>query len=104
MTDQEALDLVVSRTGHERFRVLVAENPAYWPVILLHASNLLDGPAPEPAARPTPREGLAALMIARRCRWGSWPACGCSGPRCSIHGREIAPAECLACVRRYGES
>ncbi len=83
MTDAEALDLAVARTGHARYRELVEIDPAaWWPVV-------------RAAAVPDP---LAARMT--RCPHWSPGTCCSGGWSCRLDPdelRTVTLADCAAC-------
>jgi hypothetical protein len=97
MTDSEALNLVVARTGHRRYRELLDpahpdHNPAYWPIV----RALATAPPVEPLT-PLHREAL-------RCPFRGRPIVGCGCFRCLAGGGEPGTARvdvvaCLLCQR-----
>jgi hypothetical protein len=104
MTLLEAIDLVVARTGVERYRHLCLEHPK--PTIRAEYSGLVIRMAAEP---PPPKrsatESLALLSADRSCPYRSVEAvstgCGCG--RCGLQDRtRVSHLDCLTCVRRYG--
>ncbi|OJW20438.1 MAG: hypothetical protein BGO49_04315 [Planctomycetales bacterium 71-10] len=48
---------------------------------------------------PSLAEDLALLARARACACKAPAACGCRYGSCTRLGREVAPADCLACLR-----
>jgi hypothetical protein len=116
------LELVVHRTGHERYRVLCdPESPSYHPGYVEHvrreAARLRLVPGPDRSA-PSPRIDPAGeadwIAAVRRCphrgrilppREGCgcnelWP---CAARRGTLDGGAVArTADCLACVRKGG--
>ena len=66
MTDAEALDLAVSRTGHERFRVLVVERPEYWPIVRSIAGGEIPRPPAYPPLRAQAWSAIMALALTPR--------------------------------------
>lgn len=109
MTWESALDNVVARTRHERFRVLCSEDwpdhKAYRELVIRMAAgegSISDPPAPIPLA-----ESLDLLRLVNLCQYRSRDAaCGCSGSSCAL--RVSAPIvshlDCLECVRCYGHA
>ena len=107
MTWRSALDVVVARTRHERFRLLCsADSPdheAYRQLMIRMAAE--DEPL-APALLPL-TESLPLLRLVNSCLYRSRDtACGCSGFRCAL--RTVNPVvnhlECLECVKRYDNS
>lgn len=110
MTWEQALDLVVSRTGHQRYRWLCSEdNPdteqraAYRRLVI---SQAVDQPTAGISAVLMPAvESIAALKLVRRCHYRSVPSCGCEPGRCGLRGGKwVSDQDCLTCVSKYGES
>lgn len=100
------LDLAVAATRHERLRVLTDDaNPdaeqreAYRELV----RRIADGgalPAPPAAvAAPGLAASLADIARARACRHKVAPSCGCRYGDCARLGREVGPADCLACLK-----
>jgi Family of unknown function (DUF6171) len=58
MTDDEAINEAVRRTGHERFRTLVVERPEYWAVV-----RQIAGCEPAPPAEYPPLWEQAASAV-----------------------------------------
>jgi hypothetical protein len=96
-----ALDLVVARTGVERYRYLCLEHES--PRVRRQYSDLILRLALEPPpTRPTPTESLEVLAAVRRCPFRSVGRDGCQCGRCALRGgAKVATAECIACVKLY---
>lgn len=106
MTDREAIDEVVRRTGVERFRFLCSELnthavPNSRDDYLRHIRELAAGPPPTEA--PSAVESLRLARAANACPFRSTPSCGCGGPRCALRGgAAVSHLDCFPCVERYG--
>jgi hypothetical protein len=109
MTLLEAIDLVIARTGVERYRHLCLHHPS--PTVRAEYSGLIFRLAAEgatglaSATTPSAAEFLALLSAVRSCPYRSLEAvptgCGCG--RCGLRGGiRISHLDCLTCVRRYG--
>ncbi|MDG3003257.1 hypothetical protein [Paludisphaera mucosa] len=108
MTEDD-LDLVMERTGHERFRWLVSDaNPdaakraGAWATVAEMAAGFRAGPAPRPPASTPARiplaDALRATERARECPAAGPAACGCTGARsCSKLGRDVTLDDCIGC-------
>lgn len=111
MTLDEALEIVVARTRHERYRWHCSDdNPnargreAYRRSVL----SLAGAPEPEPPPPPEPvrphrRVPLADSIRAvrfglRNCLYATREGCGCSGAMCHHFGRVVTLTDCLACL------
>jgi hypothetical protein len=108
MTLAEALDIVIERTRHERYRFLVSEdNPDLEQREAYRAHVFqLAGSDPPPATsqpqRPEVATVFARLAKARACefRVGPESGCGCLWGKCRDRGNaEISQADCLACSK-----
>jgi hypothetical protein len=102
MTVADALDIVVARTGVERYRYLCLEHPraSTRAEYSAHVLRLASSPAPPP--RPTAAESIADLAAVRRCEFRSAGRDGCQCGRCALrHGQKVTTAECLACAKLY---
>ena len=106
MSWESALDCVVARTGHERFRQLCSDaspgHAGYRRLMIRMAGGNVADPAPIPLA-----ESLGLLRLVNSCPYRSRDAaCGCSGFRCAL--RMVNPVvnhlDCLECVRNYDNS
>jgi len=104
MTWQEALDTVVARTGHERFRWLCSDdNPdavqreGYRGVVL----GLAGQPASEtPPVLPPLAVSINAVRLGfRQCFYSSHEGCGCAGTHCYRFGRIVQLRECVECLK-----
>lgn len=97
-----ALDIVVSRTGHVRYRELCDPahpdyNPAYIPLVLRQAED--DAPLPVPVPSVTAQLDMIARMKA--CPHWIKAGCGCSLNRCGLgkgDAGEVSHADCFACL------
>lgn len=102
MTYLEALEVVVARTRHERYRWLCSdENPnteqreGYRRIVLEKAGQ----PAPAPAQSvPLSTSLRAARLGFRQCFYSSHEGCGCSGTHCFYKGRIVELRECVECL------
>ena len=103
MTLADALDLVVARTGVERYRYLCTEHPN--PRVRAEYSGLVMrlATAPPDPTTPTAAESLKNAAAVRRCQYRSIESsggCGCA--RCGLRGAaKVSLLECIECVRRY---
>lgn len=108
---REALDVVVGRTGHGRFRSLCADDHPdrmIWRSRMIEratgeAAPIVDA-ASTPPANPTLAEDMRLIREAKACAFRSrGPGCGCSGHRCALRGGAIVShLDCIPCVRTYG--
>lgn len=96
MTWQEALEIVIARTGVQRYRFLCSEE---YREHLAYRRFMVDmaGETVIPLD-----ESLALHRLVHACPYRSTQGCGCSGARCGLSGRLVAPRECLECVRKFG--
>lgn len=60
MDDQAALERVIRRTGHERFRDLVRERPEYWDVVRAWDGQAIPEPTPAQRRAAKPRMPLGS--------------------------------------------
>ena len=105
MSWEAALEIIVARTGHERFRVLCSDT---WPD---HAGyrqlmiRMSGGKPPDPAPLIPLAESLPLLRLVNLCSYRSRDAaCGCTGHRCGLRSALVSHLDCLDCVRRYGNA
>lgn len=106
MTLPEAIELVVSRTGHERFHWLCSDaNPdaasreAYRALVLRMACGQMPAPPETPSLVPL-AESNRLLQLIRECPHKGPPGCGCSGSaHCSRLDRDVTRHECFSCVQ-----
>ena len=109
MTLLAALDIVIARTGVERYRYLCLEHPRpqvraeYSSLVLRLALRFDSGQAAEPASsRPTVAESVADVAAIRSCPFRSIGGDGCQCGRCGLKsGAKVSIGECRECVRRY---
>ena len=101
MTWEHALEAVVARTRHERYRALCADahpDRGAWraEVVRLAAA----GP------RPSVAESLARTRGMRSCPFRSTDrSCGCSGGRCALRrGASVSHLDCFDCLSRYPDT
>jgi hypothetical protein len=106
MTLSEALDIVIARTRHERYRVLcdddnpdIQQRDAYRRLVV----DMAGQPAPLPPTDPAPLIPLADSIRAARlgyraCLYSSYEGCGCSGTHCYHLGRVVGLADCVECL------
>jgi hypothetical protein len=118
MTTEEALEIVVRRTGHARYRELVKENDSYAQLIHNLARSYEGIPEPmvvqvvestTPASPMTPEARQELLITIEQvkaislCRQRSVEGCGCGGQgRCGLgKGRAgiVYHPDCLECIR-----
>jgi hypothetical protein len=102
MTLAEALDIVIARTGHKRYRFLCLQHPR--PQVRAQYSDLVMRLAARPEQiRPTP-PGAAELAQLQGCPFRSAGTDGCQCSRCGLRsGAKVSSLECLVCVRQYPE-
>jgi hypothetical protein len=101
MTLADALDLVISRTGVERYRYLCLEHPN--PTVRAEYSALVLRLAEEPPpTRPSAAESMQLALEARRCMFRSSEPGGCGCARCGLrHGTKVSILDCILCIRKY---
>ena len=102
MTLLEALDLVVARTGVERYRYLCLEHPKltvrfeYSGLVLRLATELT-------TSRPSVAESIDLIKAVKVCPYRSLEAatgCGCS--HCGLRGgARVSRLDCLMCIKIY---
>lgn len=106
---QQALELIVARAGHARYRDLCDESHpdhTIWRARMIERATGEPAPPAATIAAP-PRPDLAeAVGLVRRmngCPFRSTEGCGCSGGKCALRGGAIVShIDCFACVRTYG--
>lgn len=109
MDYREALEIVIARTGHERYRALVAEdNPdlfqrdAYREAVIRQAGGQPDPPPPRPAGPPLSARiaGLvrAAVHVARS-RFRRVPRAEFERRRALCHRCEFFDADRVRCLK-----
>ena len=106
MTLDEALDIVIARTKHERFRWLCSDdNPdaeqraGYRRHVLALAEQGSPTPVTPPPLVPV---GIAIEAIRtgfRACLYSSHEGCGCTGTRCFWKGRIVSLTDCIECLK-----
>ena len=100
----EAIEIVVERTGVERYRYLCLEHPNAG--VRRDYSNLVLHMAAEPPDRSSGMEvaeWLPMLRKARQCQFRSVGKAGCGCGQCALaQGAEVSIAQCVDCVRRFG--
>ena len=100
MTDAEALDFVVARTGHTKLREQVETDPAYWLVVREFARAMSAMPRTE---RPTVHAHHAAERMAMSCLYRE--RCGCDFPTCHAGqgdfdgGTKASRERCVMCLK-----
>ena len=101
MTINEALDLVIARTGVERYRYLCLEHPK--PTLRAEYSRLvLRLAAQTPASRPCPTELVALARKVMECPFRSTESSGCGCAHCGLRGgAKVSKLECIECMRNY---
>jgi hypothetical protein len=101
MTITEALDLVISRTGVERYRYLCLEHPKP-KVRAEYCAHVLRLAAQPPAPEPTAAELVAFARKVRVCPFRSIDSNGCGCARCGLRGgARVSNLECIQCMRTY---
>ncbi len=101
MTLIEALDLVVARTGVERYRYLCLEHPRA-DVRGEYRALVLRLAAEPPLSGPTVAESVALAHAVRQCIFRSIESGGCGCGRCGLRGgSKVSIFECIQCVRSY---
>lgn len=108
MTLQQAIDIVVARTGHERFRSLCdPSSPVYdrgYEAVVLELAGAPDVEIDRTHA-PTLATSLAIRNAVRTCPWRDpRPNCGCEGlARCAIgygdRAGDVSHADCWECAK-----
>jgi hypothetical protein len=101
MTVAEALELVIQRTGVDRYRYLCLEHPNA--VVREEYSALVLRLAAEPERPgPTAAESMALALAVRRCMFRSEESGGCGCSHCGLRGAaKVSTLECIQCVRSY---
>lgn len=108
MTPADALDIVVSRTGHARFRELCDPgHPDHQPGMAAVVLAMAAGPPPSardatPAREPVPfaRVHAAATSCPHRgpvVDSGPVPGCGCATVLCLSLVKVVGAVDCVAC-------
>lgn len=102
MTIGEALDIVIDRSGIERYRFLCLEHPndnvraEYSDLVLRLAAN------PDAIGKPLKEQYLMAGRI-KACPFWSISGDGCQCSRCALQGgAKTSFVECSACISQYG--
>lgn len=109
MTWQEAVEIVVTRTGHGRYEWLCSDaNPdagsreGYRRLVLRMAGEPVNpgGAPPEIHAGRIPlRDSIRLVRLGlRACFYSTHDGCGCTGAYCHWHGRIVGPDDCLPCL------
>ena len=101
MTLADALDLVIARTGVERYRYLCLEHPR--PTVRAEYTALVLRLAAEPPKPgPSTAESMAMAMAVRRCIFRSIESGECGCGRCGLRGgAKVSFLDCIQCVRDY---
>jgi hypothetical protein len=101
MTITDALELVIARTGVERYRYLCLEHPK--PKVRSEYTELvLRLAAQPPAPLPSPAELLALARKVTECPFRSKDPGGCGCARCGLlSGAKVSKLECVECMRNY---
>jgi hypothetical protein len=101
MTLVEALELVILRTGVERYHYLCLEHPNA--AVRAEYSALVQRLAKEPPGQgPTAAESIALARAVRDCLFRSVEAGGCGCGRCGLRsGAKVSTLECIQCIRSY---
>lgn len=101
MSIAEALELVIARSGVQRYRYLCLEHPnpkvraEYTALVLRLASS----PPPE---RPGAAESMALARQVRSCAFRSIESGGCGCAHCGLRdGAKVSIFECFQCMRTY---
>jgi hypothetical protein len=101
MTIAEALDLVIARTGVDRYRYLCLEHPAA-NVRAEYSALVLRLAAESPKPGPTVVESLAAALAVRGCMFRSTESKECGCARCGLrNGAKVSILECIQCTKEY---
>jgi phage-related protein len=102
---QEALEIRVRQTKHERFRVLTAaDHPDHltWRRRMVEqVANAGTTPDVSSAPHPDVAESIALTRAMHACPFRSVdPGCGCNGGRCADRGGSIVShIDCFACPK-----
>jgi hypothetical protein len=101
MTIADALDLVIARTGVERYRYLCLEHPK--PEVRAEYSALVLRLAERPPAPgPTAGESAALARAVQACAYRSIEPGGCRCAHCGLRkGEKVSIFECIQCMRNY---
>jgi hypothetical protein len=97
-----ALEIVVARTKHQRYRALCAPGHPDHPAWRARVRALAAAPGPPPPAAGLPvAESLALTRRMKGCPHRSVDAgCGCNGGRCAARGGAIVShLDCFSCLR-----
>lgn len=103
MTLSEALDIVVARTGVERYRFLCLEHAN--PKVREEYGQLIMRLATEPAGvqRMPTQESIRLIAAMKACQFRSPCKTGCGSGYCGLKsGRQVSHAECFTCIKTYG--
>ena len=97
----DALDLVILRTGVERYRYLCLEHPK--PKVRAEYSALVLRLAAQPRMPgPTAAESAALARSVRNCAFRSIEPGRCNCAHCGLRsGERVSIVECVQCVRKY---
>jgi hypothetical protein len=103
MTLAEAVEIIVRRTRHGRYRWLcsdknpdIAQRDGYRALVLRMAGE--PEPPPQPVA-PLASSIRATIYGFRQCLYSSHKGCGCTGTHCYRHGRIVGLADCIDCLK-----
>lgn len=104
MTWQDALESVIARTKHDRYRWLCSDaNPdresrdASRRLVLERAGQPAP-PGPAQSLVPIALSIRAARVGFRQCFYSSHEGCGCSGTHCFRLGRIVGLRDCAECL------
>ena len=101
MTLAGALELVVARTGVERYRYLCLEHPTS-SVRAEYSALVLRLAVEPPKPGPTAAESMALSLAVRCCMFRSRESGECGCGHCSLRsGAKVSTLECIECVRNY---
>jgi hypothetical protein len=99
----QTLDLVVARTGVERYRYLCLKHPnstvraEYAALVVRLAAEALG------STQSSTVESVNLLAVVRSCPYRSAPKIGCNCGRCGLRGEaRVSIRECFECVRTNG--
>lgn len=101
MTDAEALDYVITHTGHTKFREQIAANPDYWAVVRQFARDIKGGPLIRPLTLTIAENRLIRTCADRDIH------CGCDLPTCQAmlgdhdDGAKSSRENCLRCLTAW---
>lgn len=101
MTITEALELVISRTGVERYRYLCLEHPKP-NVRAEYSAHVIRLAAQRSSPDPKVAEVAAIARKVQDCPFRSVDSGGCRCARCALRGGAgVSNLECIQCIRNY---